>query len=297
MSTSTQAVPTEVVEEAPTPLRSVFRHWIIALLLVLLGTAAGLYYGSTRPQITTAESRLVVGSTDLKYYQVPGYAYAATQLAGTYSHYVDQPEAQQSLNAALGSQAGEIVDVSGSPVPETGIVSIQVQATSPQAAKNAANVVAQQLRKQANQPAPTTQTAATLLSQYNKVSVTIAETQDQQDADKLALSRANSLPSQAAKGPGLRKKITARAAQLSALDLQQSTLKSQYTDAISNQPLAAGLQNIQAGKVIANNHRSTLGRYGLGGLVGGFLVAVIVAVLLDRRRGRRVLTAPPSAVA
>lgn len=287
MSTGTQTVAAEVVEQAPTPLSSVARHWIITTILVLVGTAAGLFYATTRPEVTTAEARLVVGSQDLKFYQVPGYAYAASQLAGTYAHFVGQPQSQSQLNKALGTRASRIVTVSGSPVPETGLVSVRVSATDRRTAVDAANLVASQLRMQANAPAPITQTADSLFANYNRVSTKIAEEQSAQDADRLALSRANSLDSQASRAPGLRATMVTRAAQISALELQQSTLKSQYTDAITNQPLASGLKDVEAGTVISNDRRSTLGRYGLGGLVGGFLVAVVLAVALDRRRGRR----------
>lgn len=287
MSAHVQTVPAEVVEQAPTPLSSVARHWVVTAFLVLAGTAGGLFYATTRPEITTAEARLVVGSQDLKFYQVPGYAYAASQLAGTYAHFVGQSQAQTQLDRALGTRARRIVSISGSPVPETGLVSVRVAATDGRTAVDGANLVASQLKAQANAPAPTTQTTASLFANYNRVSTTIAQDQSAQDADRLALSRANSLPSQADRAPGLQAALVKRAAQISALELQQNTLKSQYTDAITNQPIASGLKDVDAATIVSNDRRSTLGRYGLGGLVGGFLVAVVIAVALDRRRGSR----------
>lgn len=287
MTTSTEPARTEVLEEAPTPLRSVGRHWIIASLLTVLGLAAGLAYASTKPEITTAEARLIVGSQNLKDYQVPGYAYAATQLAGTYSHFVGLPQARAALNKGLGRRAGEIISVSGSPVPETGLVSVEVQATSRQAALSGATLAASQLKAQANAPTDANANADNYFAAYNKVSAQLAELQSAQDADRLSLTRADTLPSQASQGPRLRSAIQNRSVQISAVQLQQSTLKSQYSDAITNQPLAAGLKDVQSATVIGNNRRSTFGRYGIAGLVAGFLLAVVVAVGLDRRVGRR----------
>ena len=287
MTTTTEAARTEVLEEAPTPLRSVGRHWIIAALLTLLGLAAGLAVAASRPEITTAEARLIVGSEDLKDYQVPGYAYAANQLAGTYSHYVGLPQARTALNAGLGGRAGQVVSVSGSPVPETGLVSVQVQATSRQTALAATTLAARQLKTEANAPTDVNATADNYFAAYNKVSTQLAVLQTAQDADRLSLTRAETLKSQAARAPKLRSSIQNRAVQISALQLQQSTLKTQYSDAITNQPLASGLKDVQSATVIANNRNSTLGRYGVAGLVAGFLLAVVASVGLDRRIGRR----------
>lgn len=287
MTTITEPAGTEVLEEAPTPLRSVGRHWIVATLLTLIGLAAGIGFAGTRPDITTAEARLIVGSQSLKDYQVPGYAYAATQLAGTYSHFVGLPQSRTALNAGLGARAGQVVSVGASPVPETGLVSVQVQATSRATALRATTLAAAQLKAQANAPTTTSQTADNFFTAYNKVSTQLAELQSAQDADRLALTRAETLRSQAARAPGLRSAIQNRDVQISAVQLQQATLRSQYTDAITNQPLAVGLKDVQGATVIANNRHSTYGRYGIAGLVGGFLLAVVIAVGLDRRIGRR----------
>ncbi len=260
---------------------------MVAALLTLLGLVAGLAFASTRPEITTAETRLIVGSQDLKDYQVPGYAYAANQLAGTYAHFVGLPQARTALNASLGGRAGEVVSMTGSPVPETGLVSVQVQATTRQTALAAAGLAANQLKAQANAPTRTNATADNYFAAYNKVSAQLAQLQTAQDADRLALTRAETLRSQAPRAPGLRSAIQNRAVQVSAVQLQQATLRSQYTEAITNQPLAAGLKDVQGATVLGNNRNSTYGRYGLGGLVAGFLLAVVAAVALDRRTGRR----------
>jgi hypothetical protein len=106
-----------------------FRHPIITLIPVLVFAVLGAAYGSSRPPIYSAESRILVGRLDVTAQAVPGYVSATESLAGVYSRLVSLPTVHDDALSRIGHPINPQSAVSASPIPLSS--EIRVDATSP----------------------------------------------------------------------------------------------------------------------------------------------------------------------
>lgn len=272
-----------------TPLTALASRWWLAVVLAVVGGAAGAGFASLQPTTYTGESRVTVGSESLDARVVAGYSIAANQLASDISRYVNDQQAQSSLEPLLGDAAADVSSVAASPIASSSVIRIEVQASSADAAADGAQAIAQQLTDQVN--AVSGETAETLLQQYTDLSNQVAAAQQASDDAKGNLA---SLTGAGAAQPELdaaRGAVTQTGAALSVLEVQQQALGSRYRNAVTSTPAAAGLRIVKDGALSTDDSSSRMQQYGLAGVVGGVLIALLVAVLLDRRRTSRAVQA------
>jgi hypothetical protein len=74
---------------------------------------------------------------------------------------------------------------------------------------------------------------------------------------------------------------------LDVLEVQQVALGQRYRNAVSSTPAASGLQIVVPAQLEYTSLSGDVQRNGLAGAILGLLIALGVAVLLDRRRARR----------
>ena len=142
-------------------------RWLLCLVLALVGAAAGLAASARHETMTTAEARLAVGSNSLKAFQVAGFATASEALAANYSRFVaGSSTTTTALSKALGPRVADVSRVDASPIPDSNLIRIEVEATSPAVATTAADAVARSLVSQVNRTAEPS--SKILLADYRK---------------------------------------------------------------------------------------------------------------------------------
>ncbi|WP_432490943.1 hypothetical protein [Kineococcus gypseus] len=264
------------------PLAALTRRWKLAALLVVLGAGAGVGAAQTTPTTYTGEARVAVGSQSLDARVVAGYSLAATQLASDVARYVNDRQAQNDLQPVLGEQADTVGRISASPIAGSSVVLVEVDASSADAATRGAQTVAEQLVAQVNQA--TDAGPAELLQQYTDLTDRVAAAEQASSAAEAALGAAVGAGRSQAQVDEARAAAQRAAAELDVLEVQQQALSAQYRNAVTNTPPASGLTIVREAEVSRTDASSKLQRAGLiGAALGGF-AALVIAVLLDRRR-------------
>ncbi|WP_298992233.1 hypothetical protein [uncultured Pseudokineococcus sp.] len=265
------------------PLVALRRHWALGTVLVLAGTAVGGAVGVLLPDSYTSESRIAVGSNDLAALSVPGYAYAAGQLAASTARYVDNSQALGALEPVLGEDAASVTDVSASPIPASNIIRVEVTAGEEGVATRGAATVTDYLLEQANR-VNSSSDGEQLLQQYAELSRQVAEVTAARDAAVAAAETASAVvpPSAAVQAQAV--DLTA---QLDVLLRRQEALGAQYEDAVTADDLSYQLITVAEAAPSFHNAASQIQRYGLLGFVAGLLGALLAGVLLERRGRRR----------
>ncbi|WP_432508827.1 YveK family protein [Kineococcus auxinigenes] len=272
----------QVTTTPTSPLTSVARRWKLTTALVLVGIGAGVGAAYTTPTVYTGEARVAVGSQSLDARVVAGYSEAIAQLASDVSRYVNDRQAQSDLEPVLGDLAGDVERVSASPIAGSSVILVEVDAESAAAATRGAQTVAQQLVDEVN--STTAAGPAELLQQYTDITNQVAAAQQAASMAEGALSAAVAAGRSQAQIDAARAAAEQSAAALDVLEVQQEALSAQYRNAVTNTPSASGLSIVQEAEVSRTNASSKLQRYGLIGAALGFFAALLIAVLLERRR-------------
>ncbi|WP_380174160.1 Wzz/FepE/Etk N-terminal domain-containing protein [Kineococcus sp. DHX-1] len=268
------------------PLRALASRWWIALVLVVLGAGAGVSAAYATPTDYTAEARIAVGSQSLDARVVAGYSQASQQLAADVSRYVNDLQAQQTLSTVLGERARDVSLVAASPIPSSSVVRVEVTASDRETAVDGAQAMAENLTNTVN--ATTAGSGAdALLQQYtdlsNKTSVAQQALADAKaNLDSLTGARASQDELSAARA-GVEQASSA----VDVLQVQQQAVGQRYRNAISSTPAASGLRIVVPGQIEYTSLSGDVQRNGLAGAVLGLLLALGIAVLLDRRRVAR----------
>lgn len=280
---------TVVPKSRPTPLAALRAHKAIALLLVILGAAAGMAYALQAPRTYTAEVRLAVAGESLTAQAVPGFALASQELAANYARYVNNAEAQTSLNEDLGVEVGSVDEVTASPIPESNVIRIEVTARGETIAVRAAGQIADSLMERVNAPDGRQADADAALAEFTRLSADAAQAEQASlaadDALNNALGRASSgSPRPGDDIPALRNAAATAAAQLSVLEVQQQAVGQRYQTLIDEVDNAARLTIALRATSRGDDRLVATQRYVLLGLAVGAVLATLVAIALERRR-------------
>ena len=270
-------------EPIRSPLTALRRFWWLGILLAMLGTAGGALFGAQRPVHITAETRVVVGAEEIAAYQVPAYAAASVQLAQNYARYVGVQVEAGRLDSILGRIPG-LLSVGASPIPDSSVIRIEAVATNANAARRGAAGMATYLLKTVNSAASVTATADRLLGQYRTASRVAGETAASRSEAEAQLNRVVSSNQSASAVSQARDQLAQAVSDDATAQLQASALSSQYQFAVSPQQGAATLRLISQAAATLSDRRSTIQRYGAAGLLAGGVLALVLAIVLDRRR-------------
>lgn len=268
-----------------TPLKALADRWWIAVVLVIVGGGAGAGASTLQSPTYTGEARVAVGSESLDARVVAGYSQAATQLASDVARYVNDAQAQATVAPLLGDSAGDVSTISASPIPDSSVVRVEVQAKTAAAASAGAQAVAQQLTDQVN--AVSGETSDSLLQQYTDLSNKVAVAQQAAEDARANLASLTAGRADQAELDAAKVTIEQTTSALDVLQVQQTALGQRYRSAVTSTPAAAGLRIVQNGQVSGDNQSSRMQKLGLVGAVLGLLLALLLAVLLDRRSTNR----------
>ena len=283
--------------QAPTnhvsPLAALALRWKLATLLVVVGTGIGVGVGYLTPTTYTGEARVAVGSQSLDARIVSGYSLASEQLASDVARYVNDRQAQNDLTPVLGDEASSVERVAASPIADSSVILVEVDAKDADAATTGAQTIAQQLVDQVN---ATFTTSEDLLQQYTDISNQV------QSAEQAAADAQGALASAVAAGAPAADVDAARAAvqqtgvTLDVVQVQQQALSTEYRNARTSTTSASGLTIVREAQVSSTDASSTVQRNALAGAGVGGLAALLIATMLERRRtGQRSPVGPTDA--
>ncbi len=272
---------TNTVLGRPTPVTSLLRHPRLSVLFCVLGLALGGVATLVSPVTYTAESRIAVGGNDLSAQAMPGYALGSQELAASYARYVNNSAAQAGSNPRAG------VSVAASPIPESNIIRVEglapTRAEAVVACQQAADALVAQVNsiKAENDPEK-------VLAQVIQKSQVVAGIQQTVDDSSSALDKLQATTG--VSGPALdRAKAALLQARidLAAASVQRDALSDRYRGLITESKTGVNLLEVRPAAIVKNDRSSTLQRDAVAGLGLGVLLALIAAVVIDRRRFAR----------
>jgi hypothetical protein len=266
---------------ASPPRRPVANYVVPACLLALVGLVCGLGLFLATPSTYTAESRIAVGHETLSAIQVPGYVSATQQLASDYARYVQDTLSERSQ---LPDGGAGVRSISASPIPESNIIRVEVQATTAFVAVADAKAVTESLLEKVSGTNPDLQKAQQAFSQAY-VDFQKAEAQATAAGDHVAALRANPSVNRSALDAA-QAVANQQSAEAARLDLEQQALGANYRAAYSDAKATPSLTIMRSASGGVSDWSSRLQRDLLMGVLGGVLLACAYVYLRERRSGR-----------
>lgn len=277
-------------ESPRSPLRSLAAHPVIAFVLTALGLGAGAAAGYTLPVTYTGEARLAVVSATNNAYTIPGYPLAARELASDYARWVQNRSSDGQWSPA-GSTA-----VSASPIPDSAVIRIEVQAGSPAEAVNGADEVAQTLVSTVSQ-AQSRHDPQRAYEDYRRQAPAVAQARAAVQQAESAHSRALGAEHTAARVEAAARVLQQARVRLAELELRQNAAGDLYRRLYADAQGASTLQIISPGAQVGTPQRTTTTRFGVLGAALGCFLAMLIAVARDRRARRKAASSAAPAAA
>jgi len=308
----TEEVPDEVFTDGGTALeavgraperagfqsigRSALQHpWLVGLAS-LVGMVGGVGAGYVHPPSYTADVHLIVGRTSgLVEDQLPGMALATQQLAADYARLMTTSSVLDQTLQNLHSQAlgGSLL---ATPIPDSSDIDVQATAPSKAAAVRLANaggaalvtVVIQATNEGPAALKPIISEFQTADQAYEEATVQVNQLQGQLDTLNGDIGDHNPTRVQLAQQDTLKAEIADWQTQADVAKMQADAYQQQYSSAVP--PLAAQQEMVQQvgyATDSGSNRTAYIEAGGLGGVVGGLIIGLAAACLIDSRRGRR----------
>lgn len=263
---------------------AVRRHWLTALLplVVFLGAAAAL--AVSRPPVYTAQARLAIGGIDLTAPgALSGFSQASQSLASTYSRAVTAEPVVQQVAQQVGADPDVVRNsLSASPVPMSPVFSVSAETGSSRASIEIANSAADALRDYVtalNKGAQTTDAAGgPFLESYRRASnrsqVALNERDKAQQRFDASSSKRN------------RRRLARARADFSAAQVRLEAQRQNYLTSSSGQVTIAQVQRLTSAVDASSDRLNYFAIYLFIGAVAGGLAGVALATL----RGNRALS-------
>jgi capsular polysaccharide biosynthesis protein len=259
------------------PVPAILRHPLLALLIVVACTAAGVAAGLERTPQYTAEARLSVGNIDVQSQALPGYVSAVQSLAGSYSRAIDSPEVVDPVAEELGLGRAEVArHISASPVPESSVIRVTAIGTDEQDTTELANAAAASLREYVRDLDSGPDSSEGLLREYRRAKL---------EAERTGRIRDNR-EEEAGLG-GSSEALREAQADFSAADLRARSLAAQYQQSLEQSPPANFIKSLTDASSAADDRISALQLRALTGFVAGLVLAAAIVTALANRRRRR----------
>ncbi|WP_168583470.1 YveK family protein [Gephyromycinifex aptenodytis] len=259
------------------PLSSMLRHPVVFALCLALGLLLGIGAALALPASHTAESRVAVVPANTNAYNIAGYPVGARELASDFARWV-----QNETTADRWTPEG-VSSVSASPIPDSAVIRIEVQAGDADTAVKGAQEVAETLVATAAE-AQKEHDPATAYRVFKKIAPKVAAARADLSAAETQYARAVGSEATAAKIKSTRNALVASQTKLAEIQLQQDAAGELYRRLYVNVAGNSSLKVISPAATQGDPGRSTMIRYGLLGLGAGGLIGLLAAVLMDRRR-------------
>jgi capsular polysaccharide biosynthesis protein len=260
------------------------RHWWLVLISVALLATIALAIGLTRTPVYTAETTLSVGRvSDTSAASLTGFTTAARGIADTYSRSIGSSEiiepAAKQLDLDPAAVEGQ---VSATPVPESSVISLRAESSSPEGAVLIANKVGDSLVSYSKRVANSERETEALLGRYEAA---VRQLERKRQAAQTAAESFASLESQSAADDLARAQAAKQGAQARANGLQAA-----YQGAQEAGGSAAIADVIERANSTTSDRTSYLGLLLVIAVVAGLAIGLSLALLRANLQARRLLT-------
>lgn len=287
----------ELVASGPTkkhydsPGRSAVGHIRLVAAIMVIGALIGAAFAMLRPPSYTAEARLYVGKTMnlTNTASIAGLANAGSQMASAYSRLISTSTVLTEVERRVGHPGHLGGSLSASPVPQSPVIRIDASSSTSQGAVDLAQAGAAALIDAVNQINQLSQSQVTQLEQaYANDESTIENLTN--TLSKLQAQLASTPP--ASQG-ALQAQITATNTKIKVAQLQADADSSQFQAQVSS---IQGEEQVvtQEGSAIptGSDRKTYLEIAVLGGIIGGLIVSIALASLIDLRRDKAAAGTP-----
>jgi hypothetical protein len=247
------------------------------VLLVLLGLVAGLGVAYLSPVTYTAQGQMLAGATSVNAAAVPSFTQAGQSLAQTYSRVFSGDQVQRAMVAHGYDPATE--SVTASPIAGSSVILVEAEAPTARAASRAVDAgidaLASTVSALLDNSTAVTATRTTLQTAYRQ------QLQAQASIDALERKRARTTSTdyeQATADLGAAQATVAAARQLLA-------------DQVAASVQSNGARRLTSAHVTSSTSTQRYELRGAIGLIAGFVVWLLIALLRSRPLRRKALPA------
>ena len=278
--------------------RSGLAHpWLVGALAAL-GLVAGAGVGYVHPPSYTADVHLIVGRTSgLVEDEVPGLAAAVQGLAADYARLITTSNVVAGTLANLHSTSlgGSLT---ATPIPLSSIIDVQATAPTEAQALRIANagalalvtVVTQVTNDSVAQLKPIIAEYASADAAYEKAQAQVNLLQSQLNTLLSKIGNADPTPVQQAEQQSFNAQIAQWQTQADTARMQADAYLNQYNSALPPlQTQQEMVQQVGTATYTGNNRNAYVEAAGLGGAIGGLVLGLAGACLVDTRKGRHIL--------
>jgi hypothetical protein len=255
-------------------LEALRRHFLIALLPVILLVAAAIAYGLEREPEYESEARLNVGGLNLTSQSIEGYTAAVTQLAVAYSRSIHATRVVEDASRATGIAPGEIVSrTDATPIQGSSVIRILVTGGEAGQTRALADAMADSLVDYAIELNRGRSASQRLLDRYERAS-------RQFIAERQRLDRA--------RRPRARRQIEQR---LSVAKLERDTAGFLYGQSKAGEAVTELVQKLAPASPPTSDRDEKTRDYAAGAAIAGVLIGIGLAVARANALARRRLGA------
>jgi capsular polysaccharide biosynthesis protein len=261
-------------------LHAVRRHWFVAVLPVVVFVACGVTLAIKRPPHYTATANLSVGHVYVSSPSgIPTILDATQSLAAVYSRAIHSGAVMSDTQRRLGNNSSGSADFSATPLPDSPLIKVSAESSSPRGAVVLANASAAALAAYVNRQVRDNSASATLSDRYREASLSYRR---RQETSKRLRRRYRDHPTRATKVARDR----AAAATDTAL-LRREALRASYEQAVQGGTSSVGVEFFSRAAEAKSDRRSMTGILIFIGLMGGLAAGAALALLRAARDIRR----------
>ena len=255
-------------------LPAVRRHWVIALVPVILLVAVALVLGLKRPVTYTTTANLSVGHVYVSNpVGIPTIIEATQSLASVYSRAINSSEVVQDARRRLRREHGPPVSgsLAATPIPQSPLIKVSAQSPSRSGAMALANAAAAALAAYINRQVRDNDAAATISARYLRASL----------AYRRSVETSRRLARRFAKAPtAVNKAARDRAAAATdTAQLRRDALSASYQSTVQGGTSSVGVDIFSPASLPTSDRVRMLQILGFVGLLGGLAAGVALALL------------------
>jgi uncharacterized protein involved in exopolysaccharide biosynthesis len=262
-------------------LGAVRRHWLVAVIPIVLFIAAAGVLGAKRPVRYTTTANLSVGHVYVSNpVGIPTIIEATQSLAAVYSRAISAGEVTRDTRRRLDRE--HALPISGSlsatPIPQSPLIKVSAEASTQQGAVALANAGAAALAAYINRQVRDNSATATISARYLKASL----------AYRQSLETSRRASRQYGKNPTPANKA-ARDRALAATDtaqLRRAALSASYQSVVQGGTSSVGVDIFSSASTPSSDRSRTLQLLVFVGLLGGLAAGIALALVLAARDTR-----------